>query len=101
VVWLLDEAGANLVLTSEPQIPEEMQNQLQLIRLDEQTPMTDCVRLRQPVWLETADAYRKHYPDMAALTLAAKQTKSMACVPLMVEGRVIGAIDPASRAEPL
>lgn len=92
VIGLIGEANKSLHMTSRPGTTEDMQIEFRELPLDTPNPMTDCVRMRQPVWIESAEAYWECYPELAAQTLPHTGTQSIACLPLMVEGRVLGGI---------
>ncbi|MDQ6827613.1 MAG: ATP-binding protein [Gemmatimonadota bacterium] len=59
-------------------------------------PLADAVRTGEPVFLESRDGWRQRYPDLLPVVDAAGH-QANAVVPLVVEGRPIGAMGIAFR----
>ncbi|MFE8603808.1 GAF domain-containing protein [Archangium violaceum] len=60
------------------------------VTLDVPLPVTDAVRLGEPVWLESREAVLERYPAMSRLPLS--HGRAWASLPLEVEGRVLGVL---------
>jgi PAS domain S-box-containing protein len=56
------------------------------------THISDAIRTGQPVWIHNLDEYRAQYPEMVERLQPTTQTQALASLPLIVDGRVIGAI---------
>ncbi len=59
--------------------------------IDEASPPTDAARTGEVVWLDSADAIRARYPDLASRE-AAGRAGGWVAVPLEFEGRPVGAL---------
>lgn len=57
--------------------------------LDRSLPLTDAVRTAEPIWSETAESLVDEYPALAHVGI---RFPSLAAIPLVVEGKAIGAI---------
>jgi PAS domain S-box-containing protein len=60
------------------------------IPLDASTPMTDAIRNGKPIWLESLDEYREHYPEIFQNLHAKTRTEALIFLPLVAHGSVIG-----------
>jgi len=73
-------------------VPEGFIHQYRSIPLTTSLPITDAIRLKQPIWLATAEAYQHQYPQIAANTLPLTQSQSVLAFPLIVGEDIIGAV---------
>lgn len=60
------------------------------IPLTAEIPVADAVRSRQPVWIETPEEFAARYPDIYRSTQGVTNSQAAACLPLIVQGRVMG-----------
>lgn len=58
---------------------------------DSRSAIAEAVRLQQPVWSPTAEAYEARFPGLSGGTVQSTG-KVIAALPLILKGRVIGAI---------
>jgi signal transduction histidine kinase/CHASE1-domain containing sensor protein len=61
------------------------------LAVDAALPLADATRRAEPLWLESAEAVRAGYPELAA-TLARTGGSALAALPLLVEGQAHGVI---------
>jgi signal transduction histidine kinase/CheY-like chemotaxis protein len=90
-LWLLDDSGSNvsLVRSVGPSGPGHPAR----VPLDGvgRRPVLDAIESGAPVWIESSRQLELRYPDAYALFPPGGEL-SLACVPLLVQGRAIGAI---------
>lgn len=56
------------------------------------TPLSECIRTQEPVWIEDFETYQKLYPHLADHLANPSQSQSLACLPMTVHDRTIGGI---------
>ena len=91
-LWLKPADGESAVLTrheGELDLPES------IVRVASEgparTPVLDAIRGGKPVWIESRRQLEERYPQVLA-ALAHTGEASLACLPLLVQGRSIGAL---------
>jgi PAS domain S-box-containing protein len=65
------------------------------VPLAEHTPITECIRELHPLWLEAPDELARRFPEVEARRhrlLVHAPSPSSVCLPLMVDGRALGAL---------
>jgi GAF domain-containing protein len=93
-LWLLSRDGSQVCLARgagpTPLRPEEYK----YIPLSGPPRMAifDAILNRAPVWIESCLQLEERYPEMAAMFASTKGERSLACVPLFVEGQCIGGL---------
>jgi anti-anti-sigma factor len=70
--------------------PADQLERFATMRLSVPLPLAEAARTRRPVWLPDREAWRARYP-MATSTLL-DQTQASVALPLIVGGRVVGAV---------
>jgi PAS domain S-box-containing protein len=90
-VALLSEDGATLELPSAVGYPAELIESYRQFSVTSVTPMSDAVRNGEAVWLESPEAWEQHYPHLIPKR-AQPATAARAGIPLIADGRVIGAM---------
>ena len=90
-VFLVDEEGANLELKGSIGYDDESADRFRLVPLVAPLPLTDSVKQAVPILLGATADYVVRYPDLAK-THPIHGLSAAACVPLEVEGRVIGTL---------
>jgi PAS domain S-box-containing protein len=89
-VFLLDRDGSGLEQIRAVGHPKDVLERYSRIPLSAPLPLAEAVRHATPVFLPSLDAIER-YPDIRYATNASRD-ESIACAPLMVEGRPIGAL---------
>jgi PAS domain S-box-containing protein len=56
-------------------------------------PITDVIRAGQPIWLETSQDIRRRYSADSPGSVEAKSVRSLACLPLVMQGITVGALE--------
>lgn len=92
VIGVISDDRTITLTSSKHELPEEINSQFRSLSVDAPTPLSDCIRTRQPIWLESASAYRECYPELAAATYPYTHTQALVCLPLIVEGHILGAV---------
>lgn len=80
--------------------PQEVTDKWQRFGLNQNVPIAECIRKKAPILLETIQSYNEQYPSLEA-TASITGTKALASLPLIVEGKIIGALGfsfPAARS---
>jgi K+-sensing histidine kinase KdpD len=87
-VCLLDVAGEYLEVVQSVGYPEEQLNRWRRMALSQATPLTEAVREVRPQWLSSRAEWLTRYPHMASEI----RYHAAIALPLLVKGRVLGAI---------
>ena len=88
---LLSEDGKWLELAGSVGYPPEVISKWQRYPLDAPVPLTDAVRLGEPIYIDSPEDRLRRYPALAAVRATA-ETKASACVPLLVGGKAVGVL---------
>ena len=74
--------------------PPEAIERFARIELDGPAPLADCIRRRQPIFIESREDYARLYAASEARSrdLIAESVRSIACVPLLSGEAVLGAL---------
>jgi PAS domain S-box-containing protein len=91
VMNLLDASGLALEPVYYYGYPEDIMARYTHIPLSFQSPITDVVAMRQPIFLEDQTAQRIHYPHIADDWLKS-DVVSLVAMPLLLDERVIGTL---------
>jgi PAS domain S-box-containing protein len=89
-VFLLDREGGGLELARAVGYPKDVLERYSRLPLSTPLPMAEAVRHATPVFLPSRDALER-YPDIR-YAIDASRAASIACAPLMVEGKPIGVL---------
>jgi PAS domain S-box-containing protein len=90
-VALLNEQGGELELLDAVGFPAEMIEKWRRFPVSSEAPLAEVVRTAQMVLIESLQARESRYPHLSALH-AVNDSEALAAVPLIVEGRTIGAM---------
>ncbi|MFO0573212.1 MAG: GAF domain-containing protein [Polyangia bacterium] len=92
-LWELDEAQSTLELVPSVVAQDRIAEADRRLPLHGSAPMplSDAVRSREPVWLDSPEQLASRYPELAA-QLRPDGRCTLACLPLLVEGRCIGGL---------
>jgi PAS domain S-box-containing protein len=91
VVALLDASGTRLVCDQWFGYPSDTISNFADFPLDDSLPLTDAVRLANPVWIGSREMLAERYPQLVKATLRSR-SRAWAALPLMLEHRVLGAV---------
>ncbi|MHB8626725.1 MAG: PAS domain S-box protein [Aggregatilineales bacterium] len=86
LVALIEEKDRKLHVIYSAGYNPEARRQWENMALDADLPMPDMVRRGEPLFLETPDEWATRYPNLAPWVTS----QSLALLPLLVEGKVIG-----------
>ncbi|WP_224371570.1 GAF domain-containing protein [Hyalangium versicolor] len=105
VEHIMAAVGANMATVG---LPVEGQNMLrtvayngwsrqlyrdfQFMPLDAQLPLPHTFNTGEPVWLESPEALAARYPNLLQVMLEQTPARSVASMPMVVEGRIIGVL---------
>ncbi|HEY6459517.1 MAG TPA: ATP-binding protein, partial [Polyangiaceae bacterium] len=89
-LWILD--GDALVAVAHTGNTDEYLAPFLRIPLASDLPAARAVATRAPLWIEGSDDLVRTAPDVAAHVRATGEPRAFACLPLVVEGRVVGAV---------
>ncbi len=90
-IMQMSSDGQCLEAISVAGIPAAIVNRYTRIPMNAVVPITDAARHQQPVWIENPQDYRARYPEVFQTTQPATNTQAIACLPLIVNHRLIGA----------
>jgi GAF domain-containing protein len=90
VVLLLDRTGTTLELVRSRGLGAEAQQAWQRQRADVSTPLSDSLKRREPVFLESHAEHARQYP--VTLTPHVAPAGARAALPLLARGRPIGVL---------
>ncbi len=93
-IWLLDAASEQLgLMQARGYVPKTLEA-FGSFRLDAPVPVAEAVRSGQPVWLRNWAEYEERVPaaEERAHAVRFRDEMAVACLPLHVEGRVIGGV---------
>jgi PAS domain S-box-containing protein len=90
-VVLLNEAAAELEIVGTVGFPQEVAEKWQRFSLHKKAPITDAIKQKAPVLIESFAAYLDKYPHLGPLA-SVTGSDALAAFPLTVEGRIIGAM---------
>lgn len=88
IVLFLDDKKT-LELVSACGYPQEVLDKWSSFPLTSSTPITDAVRTKKPILLESLEARTQLYPNLVT-NYANSKHKAWAAIPLIVEGRTLG-----------
>ncbi|HEX8697819.1 MAG TPA: GAF domain-containing protein, partial [Myxococcaceae bacterium] len=91
VVSLPTEEGPGLRIVAHNGIARQLMHNLPLVPVDLPGPTSDAYRTGEPQWFESAEALATRYPRLASSALEAAAS-SLASLPMVVEGRVLGVL---------
>ncbi|MFL5359077.1 ATP-binding protein [Archangium sp.] len=89
VIYLLESPGVLrfVHVVGMPQVDFEP---WRTIPVEMPVPLAEAARLGEPVWLESLEVLRTHYPALDGVALS--HQRAWACLPLEVQGRVLGVL---------
>jgi signal transduction histidine kinase/ActR/RegA family two-component response regulator len=90
-IFMLDEGSANLELTVAARYPASIVERYRLIPMVANLPLVDAVKTSTPIILESLADYVARYPDFARAHPDVAE-KAFAALPLVVDGRCVGAL---------
>jgi PAS domain S-box-containing protein len=90
-VAILSEHGDELELLDAVGFPSEVVEKWRRFPVTSKVPLAEAVRSREMVLLESLRVREARYPHLSALH-ASSDSEGLAALPLMVEGRIVGAM---------
>jgi signal transduction histidine kinase len=92
-LWLLKDDGRTVGLARSHGYSAEVVRKLETLRLDQtpRVPALDAIRLAEPIWIESQERLLDLYPHLAGVVSPAGGYR-VAALPLVAEGRVLGAL---------
>ncbi len=100
-LWIKDQGDQQLRMLRSRGFPEVAVERFKLVPLGGPSPLADCVRRAEPVFLESPDQYTERYSVSAGRTrpMFASEVLAIACLPLIAGERVLGGISLAFEGE--
>jgi signal transduction histidine kinase len=89
-VWILAEDASTLELAHSVGFQADERERWARVALDASAPVARCVAERREVWIESRAAWKEAYPVTAA-TSTRRTEVAFFCLPLVVDGRALGA----------
>lgn len=91
VIAMIDESGSFLELVGSIGAASPVTPPRHHLAIDAPFPLSQCMRTREPVWIESEFALFTEFPDFAPL-IEQTNFRALAAIPLVVEGNAIGAM---------
>jgi PAS domain S-box-containing protein len=88
-VYALEAGGTHLRLVG-TRGADSRAGRFQRVPLDAPLPVCRAAHAGEPIWLETAEGVREAFPALASIPVS-RERAAVVCLPLRVEGRVVGA----------
>ncbi len=88
--WLLD--GDALLMLAQVGYRQESVANFGRVPLDAAIPIAEAARRDAPVWIESRARYRAEFPQAEAMSEERSADMAAACLPLSLEGRVLGTL---------
>jgi len=95
-VCILVDDDATMEILNTKGVAEETFQRYRFTPVSAPGPLTDAIRQKEVVWIETFEDYIQRYPQFESL-IRANGSQSTVCVPMLVEGHVIGGISVSFR----
>ncbi len=92
VVAVLDEDGETLEYLAARGYPKDFLEFFPNVPLESESPLSQAARTGEPLWLESRPEYLARFPSFAPKVIHALGAHALACLPLSVEGRLVGAL---------
>lgn len=90
-VYLLSDDGEALELISRYGLSDDLHNQYRRLPVSIAAPLTDALRDRQPIWLQSQVEYEERYPAIIA-AIRHNRTQASVIIPLENNGRMVGGL---------
>jgi PAS domain S-box-containing protein len=91
-VGLLNDDGAMLDIINTLNIQDEVVQGYPSLPLDDRFPISHTARTGKAIWIESNEEYQRLYPVATQLSEQSDAGEAVACMPMTVDGRTIGAI---------
>ena len=91
-ISLLEADGETLRILNLHTVPNAVRENFMELARTAPTHVTDAIRTQQPVWIRNLDEYRAKYPEMVERLQSTTHSQAIASLPLLSNGRLIGAI---------
>ncbi len=90
-VYAVSADGTELELLAQRGLTPEQQVQLARVPVSSGGPIGECVRTRQPVWVDSRDEYSQRFPDFRSRHSAdAKRPVAFGVWPIFIDERLVG-----------
>jgi PAS domain S-box-containing protein len=90
-VALLTDGGGELEIVDAVGFPQERIEKWRRFPVTSEVPLAEAVRTGEMVLIESLQARESRYPELTSL-LAVNNSQALAAVPLIIEGRILGAM---------
>jgi PAS domain S-box-containing protein len=86
------ESGQFLRAVAYNGVSRQIVRDFQLMPMEAPLPLPEAFRTGEPLWLESPEALAARYPDLLKVMLEQTPSRSVASMPLVVDGRVTGVL---------
>ncbi|MAS34369.1 MAG: hypothetical protein CL610_10200 [Anaerolineaceae bacterium] len=91
-VGLVTDAGRTLELLRLTNLSDEDFEHYRYTDIDDSGPMTDSIRIKAPIWIESQTQYLEQYPHYREIVQNVTKTQAAAALPLRIRSQIIGSI---------
>ncbi|WP_437654390.1 GAF domain-containing protein [Sorangium sp. So ce1182] len=92
MMYTADEAVGLATLVGHSGLDEQRTSRYVTVPLDAPLPLSDALRERRPVWLESKQDMHAAYPELAALRPARDDIQALAVLPIVAHGELLGGL---------
>lgn len=91
-VSLLSDDRNGVHIVAQFALSDPLLNEYQFIPFTRPTPLSDAARTRQSIWIRSLEEYEHLYPNISKAVHARTGTQGIACLPLIINDKLIGSI---------
>ncbi|MGK3967398.1 GAF domain-containing protein [Sorangium sp. So ce118] len=92
MMYTAEEAAGLATLVGHSGLEEQRTSRYATVPLDARLPLSDALRQRRPVWLESKQDMHAAYPELAALRPARDDIQALAVLPIVAHGELLGGL---------
>ncbi|WP_437317592.1 GAF domain-containing protein [Sorangium sp. So ce385] len=99
MMYAVDEAAGAATLIGQSGLEEQRASPYAIVPLDARLPLSEALRQRRPIWVDTQRSLYAAYPELAALRPARDDIQALAVLPIVAHGELLGALSFSFAAE--